>query len=50
MKILLTGSNGQLGHDFKKIFDKIDKSLLKLEKSVKNGGRAYAWESIFLKK
>ena len=22
MKILLTGSNGQLGHDFKKIFDK----------------------------
>ncbi len=22
MKILLTGSNGQLGHDFKKIFNK----------------------------
>ena len=24
MKILLTGSNGQLGHDFKKLFDKLN--------------------------
>lgn len=24
MKILLTGSNGQLGHNFKKLFDKLN--------------------------